>query len=124
MEFQSVQYSSTETLLLSRCSQAQSRKMISGTASSESNKPATNEHQTLVHRKQTSPMASTGVCQQLNSNSSYKCDLAHSSQICCYLEPFKPHTGCWKEHLSFNPSRQLCSTTVKRENLLFEIQTI
>lgn len=123
MEFQSVQYSSTETLLFSECPQAQPSKMIS-TASSESNKPATNEHQTLVYRRQTSPMASTRVCQQINSNSSYKCDPAHSSQIYCYLEPFKPHIGCWKQHLWFNPSGQLRSPTVKWEKLLTEIQTI
>lgn len=122
-EFQSVQKSSTEPLLLSECSQAQLSKR-SSTASRGSNKPATNGHQTLVYRRQTSPMASTGICQQINSNSSYKCNPAHSSQICCYFELFQPRTGCCKEHLWFNPSGQLRSTTVKWENLLVEIQTI
>ena len=56
--------------------------------------------------KQASLMASAGACHLAG----YKFGLAYSDQICCYLQPLVPHSGCQKGLLRVNPGGQLSPT--------------
>lgn len=71
-----------------------------------------NNHSILIESKasRSSSESSSLPINSSNSCNSCKSSGAHSYQICHYLQPLWPHTGCQKAHLWVNLSRQLSPT--------------